>query len=883
MRPLRWGLGVIAVAILTLTALALASTGSAFAEVTGAADNLRTGWYADEPSLTPELLKSKNFEQVFETKLTGQIYAQPLVADGTLLVATEDNWVYGLDPLTGKVRWERQLGTAVNANDPAIECAALSPHIGITGTPVIDTEKNIAYFTSNRYVSGSSGEMAWYMHAIELGNEGKEVSGFPVEIKGEAQNVNGLKFEPTQQLQRPALLLMNGIVYAGFASNCDKVPFEGWLAGVSTSGQLKTMWATGLHAGGIWQSGGGLLSDGPGQILFATGNSTSSEGDPPPGPGKSPHEGSLSDSVVRVEVQHETELKATDFFSPFNNHSLNELDLDLGSGGPIGLPSPYFGTSSIPHLLVESGKDGRVFLLNRDNLGGMAQGPGGTDAVIQELGPYGGQWDAPALWPGEGGYVYIDMVPPAESAGATEGGYLRFFKYGVNGTTGEPELSLAGTSSDEFGYGSGSPIVTSNGTSGGSALLWVTHCPGTYSVTCEKAYLRAYSPVPSKEVPQILWEAPIGRASKFSRPDAANGHVYVGNSEGDIFAYSGPPLTPSPSSLELGTTTVGGQLKGEATFTNTGTKLKVSAVNPPSAPFEASGLPAVGTAIEPGQVIPVMVTFKPTAAGIFKGSLGLTTQAGETNIALSGSTLPVVTSIEPTSGPAAGGTTVTITGTNLTGTSEVKFGTAKATALKAESPTQVTATSPAGSGTVDVTVTTPGGTSTASLGDQFSYIVPAPTVTSIEPTQSPGGQWGLAALPVPTVANAAQSHSTWSEGNRLATFSRKKPPVGTTFSFILNEQARVSFAFTQQVGGRKAKGKCVAQTKKNRHKPSCKRTVTRGTLSFTGHVGTNKVSFQGRISASKKLPLGRYKLVIIATNAAGQRSSPKSLSFTIVK
>jgi hypothetical protein len=126
-------------------------------------------------------------------------------------------------------------------------------------------------------------------------------------------------------------------------------------------------------------------------------------------------------------------------------------------------------------------------------------------------------------------------------------------------------------------------------------------------------------------------------------------------------------------------------------------------------------------------------------------------------------------------------------------------------------------------------------------------------------------------LPVPTVANAAQAHSAWSEGNRLAAFSRKKqPPVGTTFSFSLNEQARVSFAFTQQVGGRKVKGKCVAQTKKNRHNPSCKRTVQRGTLSFTGHIGRNKVSFQGRISAAKKLPLGCYKLVIIATNATGQ-------------
>ena len=468
-------------AILTLTALALASTGSAFAEVTGAADNLRTGWYADEPSLTPELLKSKNFEQVFETKLTGQIYAQPLVADGTLLVATEDNWVYGLDPLTGKVRWERQFGTAVNANDPAIECADLRPHIGITGTPVIDTEKNIAYFTSNRYVSGSSGEMAWYMHAIELGNEGKEVSGFPVEIKGEAQNVNGLKFEPTQQLQRPALLLMNGIVYAGFASHCDKVPFEGWLAGVSTSGQLKTMWATGLHAGGIWQSGGGLLSDGPGQILFATGNGTSSEGDPLPGPGKSPHEGSLSDSVVRVEVQHETELKATDFFSPFNNHSLTELDLDLGSGGPIGLPSPYFGTSGIPHLLVESGKDGRVFLLNRDNLGGMAQGPGARTRSSRSSDPTVVSGMPRRCGPAKEATSTSTRSRPTNQPGRPKGAICASSSTASMEQRANPNCRSQERALTIFGYGSGSPIVTSNATSGGSGAAVGHTLPWNYS------------------------------------------------------------------------------------------------------------------------------------------------------------------------------------------------------------------------------------------------------------------------------------------------------------------------------------------------------------------------------------------------------------------
>jgi hypothetical protein len=134
----------------------------------------------------------------------------------------------------------------------------------------------------------------------------------------------------------------------------------------------------------------------------------------------------------------------------------------------------------------------------------------------------------------------------------------------------------------------------------------------------------------------------------------------------------------------------------------------------------------------------------------------------------------------------------------------------------------------------------------------------------------------------PTVANAAQSNSTWSEGNKLASFSRrKKRPVGTTFSFTLNEPASVTFAFTQLLSGRKIKGKCVAQTKKNRQKPPCKLMVTRGTLSFTGHNGMNKVVFQGRISRSKKLALGHYTLLITATNTAGQHAIAHSLNFTI--
>jgi hypothetical protein len=138
----------------------------------------------------------------------------------------------------------------------------------------------------------------------------------------------------------------------------------------------------------------------------------------------------------------------------------------------------------------------------------------------------------------------------------------------------------------------------------------------------------------------------------------------------------------------------------------------------------------------------------------------------------------------------------------------------------------------------------------------------------------------------PVVRSAHESATRWREGGALAQISRprtRKPPVGTTFSFALNEAATVRFAFTQGARGRRVGGRCVAPTQRTRHKRQCSRTLTVATLTFAGHVGTNKVRFDGRVSRSKRLALGRFTLVITATNAAGQQSSPQRLTFTIVK
>lgn len=548
--------------LLLLALLCAAPTALAASEVTGAADDLRTGWYPDEPALAPAKVAPERFKQVFEAKLKGQIYAQPLVADGTLLVVTEEDWVYALDPSSGEVRWFKQVGTPVKAEGLS-SCADLTPDFGITGTPVIDAERGIAYFVATRYVSGSSGATEWDMYAISLSN-GQTVAGFPVKISGAAQNLPSIAFKPESQLQRPALLMLEGVVYAGFGSHCDDFPYRGWMVGVSTSThEVVSRWVSAEEGGSIWQAGSGPISDGPKQILVTTGNGNPAgpAGYPPAGKGSEPPNGRLAESVVRLAVQEDGSLAAKDFFSPFDNATLDEWDLDVGSSAPLGLPSPYFGSASVPHLLVQDGKEGTLYLLNRDALGGAAQGPEGKDAVVQTVGSeFGGVWDGMAAWPGDGGYVYIPFVSKGKTPSESSN-YLRAFAYGGGES---PTLSAAGKTTEEIDFGTGSPIVTSDGTASGSALVWISQCKAKSS--CEKAELRAYRAVPEEGRLVQVWSAPIGHATKFARPFASGGRVYVANREGDVFAFAGPPEpkeepqpepTPSPAPPSGGTVPAG--------------------------------------------------------------------------------------------------------------------------------------------------------------------------------------------------------------------------------------------------------------------------------------------------------------------------------------
>jgi PQQ-like domain/Abnormal spindle-like microcephaly-assoc'd, ASPM-SPD-2-Hydin len=611
-------------ALLVVVALsALASAAGALGEgVTNSGDDLRDGWYPEQASLTPQLVSGGSFGQLWSTPVDGQVYGQPLLAGGSVVIVTENDKVYALDPATGALRWPGLAleGTPWKGTD--IGCSDITPNVGITSTPVVDTSTNTIYLTHKAYASGSSGPARWYMDAIDL-TKGTEKKPFPVELSGAAQNVPGDSFEPTHQLQRPGLLLMNGVVYAGFGSQCDVGPWQGWIFGVSTSGAIKARWIAvpkGWGAG-IWQSGSGLVSDKPGSLMFATGNLGSPSS---PAAGNSPPS-TLGESIVRLAVQPDGSLNAVNFFSPFNNKELDEHDLDFASSGITALNDNYFGTLSFPHLLLTAGKQGYVYLLNREELGGFQQAINKGDKVIQRIGPYGGVWARPAVWPGDGGWFYIPS--------SYTGGALRVYQYGVSGT-GEPTISLQATSTDSFGFSSSSAIVTSNGAKTGSALVWIVW---TSNNSGSGAQLRAYDPVPVAGHPALRWSAAIGTSSRFAMPGAGAGRIYVGTRDEKVLAFGSPVTAPlTGPATEFPTTTLG--QSSEKTLTLTATKaLTVNKLTSSNSQFiVGTTSPPLPATLSAGQTIQVPLTFKPTQTGLVGGTLSAETTQGEAAFSMSG-------------------------------------------------------------------------------------------------------------------------------------------------------------------------------------------------------------------------------------------------------
>ena len=239
-------------------------------------------------------------------------------------------------------------------------------------------------------------------------------------------------------------------------------------------------------------------------------------------------------------------------------------------------------------------------------------GPNGSDAAVQRIGPYGGVWSRPAVWPGNGGWVYY---PTASGGTTSEGstGMLNVFQSGVDGQ-GKPTLSLVATAPDAFGFGSSAPVVTSNGTTDGTALVWVVWMPDGSG---QNAQLRAYDAVPTGGNLSLRWSTPIGTASKFNPPGVGNGRVYVGTRDGNVYGFGAPvdqPLMTTP--LNLGTVDLGKSNSGQVVFTATRATTVTSVVSTNAEFSTGTPSPAFPATLAQGATLTIPVTFTPGQVGI---------------------------------------------------------------------------------------------------------------------------------------------------------------------------------------------------------------------------------------------------------------------------
>jgi hypothetical protein len=781
-----------------------------------AADTLEIGagqsrfsWYPDQPSLAPSTINDDDFGQLFSTALDGQVYAQPLVSQGTLLAVTENNSAYGLDPVTGSVDWHHNYGATFTPS--VLSCGDLSPKIGITATPVIDPATNIAYFTSKVATAADSSSSVWYMHAVNVAT-GVEQAGFPVQIQGTATNDPNTTFKAQFEMQRTGLTIVNGVVYAGFGGHCDYPPYLGWVVGVSTAGQITSMWAdeTGQNSGGgagIWQAGAAPVVDATGHLFYVTGNGTTAADGP--AIGQAQPQG-LGECVVKLNTTTTGivgKLSIADWFCPANAEQLNAFDGDFGSGGPAALPASFQSAQSNFPMMVTAGKDGVVYLLNMNDLGGVAQGSGGSDKVVGKIGPYGGVWSKPAVWGGDGGYVYLPSASPG-AAGSGSSGQLNVFKRVVDGS-GHVGLSLVGNAPGAFGFSSSSPVVTSDGTTSGSSIVWIVHADDASGVG---ATLRAYQAVPQGGVLPQLWSSPLGSpgtSAKFNPPAVDNGRVYVGTRDGTIVAFGARAGAPGLQAnlVSFPATSLGASASSSATFTATATITvnSVSVQNATSAqiPVFAAGTPTPATPVtlQAGDDLTVPLTFTPAQLGLQSGTLTANTSAGAVNLPLDGdgvaSTVPITATPPtidfgtlPVGGPASN-TTITFTNTGgstftITGLDDPV---GPFTVLNPPATDGSVTVDPGDSIGIGVRFTPPAtsGAFVQTFNGQLRLITDAGTaLVPVKGSAAPGAQISISPTtidfgPVAIGQTAARSFIVTNAGGTPLTILKSKPPVANQF------------------------------------------------------------------------------------------------------
>ena len=290
----------------------------------------------------------------FNGTISGNVYAQPLYVENgpggasMVIVATESNNVYALNATTGAVIWQRNVGPPVSSGLP---CGNISP-LGITGTPVVDLASRSLFFDA--MIDGATKKHFIYSLNVDTGAVNP---GWPVDVNATAM-YNGTTFTSLVQNERAALGLVNGVVYvlySGHAGDCGT--YHGWVVGVRINNPASvTAWATTAIGGGIWGHGG-VSSDGT-NMFVVTGNTFNTGGTWGGG-----------EAIIRLQTGPIFNSSPTNYWVPTNWLSLDNSDTDLGGCGAVLMDVPGATPSQ---LALALGKDGNAYLLNRNNLGGIA-------------------------------------------------------------------------------------------------------------------------------------------------------------------------------------------------------------------------------------------------------------------------------------------------------------------------------------------------------------------------------------------------------------------------------------------------------------------------------------------------------------------------------
>jgi uncharacterized repeat protein (TIGR03806 family) len=494
-------------------------------------DNTRQGVNTNETQLTLANVNTNTFGRVFAYDLDGFVYAQPLVMTNVTIpgkgvhnvvyVVTEHESVYAFDADSNagpnaSALWQTSfLGPGVTTvPNGDVGTTDITPEIGITSTPVIDP------ISGTIYIEAKTKEGSAYvhrLHALDIAT-GLERTNFNSPVLIAATNYPGtggggsdtdgthVLWNPLREHCRPALTLLNGVVYLAYASHGDNGPYHGWLFGYNahTLAQVGVYNSTpngGL--GGFWQGGGGPSVDAQGYLYLQTGNGTfDSIATVTPS-------NNYAMSVMKFAVTNGITL--VDFFTPSNAVSLSGGDQDLGSSAPIILPDSA-GSATHPHLVVGGGKTPPIYVMDRDNMGRF-NGTSGAEAIVQQWngGPGGDRDVTPAFF---NNTLYV------------MGGGSRISAFKINNAVFNTTPVQTPDTYDN--KGGASVIISANGTN--NAIAWALYNTGGQSPTTP-CVLRAYN---ATNIAQEIYSSDqlgardaAGNAVKFITPTEANGKVYV--------------------------------------------------------------------------------------------------------------------------------------------------------------------------------------------------------------------------------------------------------------------------------------------------------------------------------------------------------------------